>query len=267
MSVGPSEAIERILGRYCFALAGQIEAQRNAAGGFAEYSHQFPSGVRLNRFGRGPFCTLALSSAESVAGVYAIAVAESVTYIGECMSLSARFGELGYGVITSRNCHLDGQSTNCRVNSRVLIALKAGEVVQVWFHPSTDRKSVEDELRAELRPPWNSEHARRYQSRSAAQRANPAASNVTGFREALETEFRLASLAGRRSIIVRAGDLHRAVGGYPGPGHKMPTLCRIMREVMGPRDRVVASPLRGAGANLLIEYVLPRPSHRGLATQ
>lgn len=258
MSIGPGTVAERVVGRYRFILVGQVEAQKNPEGGFIEYSHRFPPSVRLNRFGRGPFCAFGLSGAESLAGVYAITVAESVVYIGECVSLSARFSQSGYGAIASRNCHIDGQSTNCKVNSRVLVALKAGEVVRVWFHRSTSRKPIEDELRLDLRPPWNSENARRHQTRSTASKPLPVASGESGFREALENEFRVATLAGRPSIIVRAGDLHRAVGGYPGPTHRMPICCKVMREAMGPCDMVVASPPRGAGANLFVEYALPR---------
>ena len=70
--------------------------------------------------------------------------------------------------------------------------------------------------------------------------------------------LREAKEAGREYIDVRAGDLHRKVGGYPGPDHRMPLCCDVMRRLMGPEDVVLEEPPSGYGANLVIRYYLSR---------
>lgn len=57
-------------------------------------------------------------------------------------------------------------------------------------------------------------------------------------------------------IELTSGDVHREVGGYPGTGHAMPSCCNAMRNLMGPRDQIVAEPSKGNGASLRIRYYL-----------
>ena len=65
--------------------------------------------------------------------------------------------------------------------------------------------------------------------------------------------------AGEKSIDVGAGELHRTVGWYPGPNHRMPVCCRVMRDEMQPGDVVLEEPPKGSGASLRVRYQLPRP--------
>jgi hypothetical protein len=78
------------------------------------------------------------------------------------------------------------------------------------------------------------------------------------FRQALDREFATATATGTSHIKIRAGDLHHTVGGYPGRDHRMPTCCSVMKRVMLPGDMIFETPLKGAGANLTVEYKLPR---------
>jgi len=59
-------------------------------------------------------------------------------------------------------------------------------------------------------------------------------------------------------IDVKSGDLHSAVGSYPGVNHRMPVCCGVMRSAMKPGDEVLYAPPKGNGASLLIRYKLPR---------
>jgi hypothetical protein len=68
-----------------------------------------------------------------------------------------------------------------------------------------------------------------------------------------------ATEAGEKSVDVQAGELHRTVGWYPGPNHRMPVCCRVMRDEMQPGDVVLEEPPKGAGASLRVRYQLPRP--------
>lgn len=63
---------------------------------------------------------------------------------------------------------------------------------------------------------------------------------------------------GKQFVDVRAGDLHRIVGGYPGPNHRMPMCCEAMRRAMRPGDLIVEQPPKGKGASFVVRYRLPR---------
>jgi 5-methylcytosine-specific restriction protein A len=74
----------------------------------------------------------------------------------------------------------------------------------------------------------------------------------------LQEIFFSAEKQGLSKISVNSGELHRRVGGYPGPNHRMPSCCSAMRSVMRYGDRITQSPPKGNGASLTIEYQLPR---------
>jgi hypothetical protein len=48
------------------------------------------------------------------------------------------------------------------------------------------------------------------------------------FQAELRAQIDRASKQGRPHIEVNAGELHGAVGGYPGPSHRMPQCCNAM---------------------------------------
>ena len=80
------------------------------------------------------------------------------------------------------------------------------------------------------------------------------------FRAALAKLFGDAAAAGRARVVVRSGDLHRLVGGYPGPNHRMPVCCNVLyAEMVDGLDEILHAPPKGQGASLAIEYRLPRP--------
>jgi hypothetical protein len=81
------------------------------------------------------------------------------------------------------------------------------------------------------------------------------------FREELFSIFEEAVSENRSTVEVNAGELHRRVADYPGPHHRMPLCCSVMREAFNPGagDAVVDEPPSGTGAKLTIRYVLPRP--------
>jgi 5-methylcytosine-specific restriction protein A len=82
---------------------------------------------------------------------------------------------------------------------------------------------------------------------------------AAAFRRELARQLANAHAAGLSHVRINAGALHRQMGGYPGPDHRMPMCCDVMRAEMRPGDRVVTTPPRGRGASLTIEYRLPRP--------
>ena len=78
------------------------------------------------------------------------------------------------------------------------------------------------------------------------------------FRTELLARLDRAEKRGARSIKVNSGDLHRSVGGYPGPNHQTPTCCEVMCDEMTDGDVIVDKPPSGKGARLTIRYRLPR---------
>ncbi len=84
------------------------------------------------------------------------------------------------------------------------------------------------------------------------------------FRHERVAMFEAAADAGRGAIVVRADDLHRGVGGYPGDDHRMPLCCNVMHaEMVVGVDEVLSAPPSGQGASVAIKYVLPRPGANG----
>ena len=80
--------------------------------------------------------------------------------------------------------------------------------------------------------------------------------------ETLRAELRLqlsqAERRGIQYIDINSGKLHRKVGDYPGPNHRMPLCCNVMYGEQKDGDRVLSSPPKGYGASLTIRYKLPR---------
>lgn len=109
---------------------------------------------KLNKYGAGPFCKFKIPSRHTTAGVYVIAMDGTPVYVGECRNLADRYN-MGYGNISPRNCYQGGQETNCRINNLIYGSVLAGAKVRLWFYPTSDYKSVEQQLRAKLRLPWN----------------------------------------------------------------------------------------------------------------
>ena len=80
----------------------------------------------------------------------------------------------------------------------------------------------------------------------------------TDFREALITALAGAELQNLSFIDISAGNLHELVGDYPGPDHRMPSCCAVMRGEMGANDVILTEPPKGTGASLTIRYHIPR---------
>ena len=78
------------------------------------------------------------------------------------------------------------------------------------------------------------------------------------FRRELFAQFARAESRGESSVIIRAGDLHESVGGYPGTDHRMATCSKVMHDEKRAGDQVLTAPPSGKGASLEIKYKLPR---------
>lgn len=250
----------RNLDRYQFKFVGTIEPTLDDRGHISQYKHTLPQGIRPNRYASGPFCRFHLAGAPNAAGVYALTSGKIVKYIGECENLAARFGRNGYGYITARNCHHDGQATNCKVNTFILASVRAGEQVDLWFHETAWRKETEARLLTVLKPEWNGTRGTIAVPEPVKQKLGVSRMTADEFRGALQAEFDKGARKSQHLVRIQAGDLHRVVGGYPGKDHRMPLCCSVMKSAMRCGDKIIEGPPSGKGASLLIEYKLPRPA-------
>ncbi|SFM33289.1 hypothetical protein SAMN04488696_1013 [Methanolobus profundi] len=82
--------------------------------------------------------------------------------------------------------------------------------------------------------------------------------NSNDFASELHSELESAESEGKAYLDVKSGDLHRTVGSYPSPHHRMHTCCNVMRQMMNEDDEILEQPPKGNGANLVIRYHLPR---------
>lgn len=78
------------------------------------------------------------------------------------------------------------------------------------------------------------------------------------FRSALRAQLREAELRGDSYHEVNSGQLHRDLGGYPGPNHQMPSCCDALYDEQRTGDTIIARPPKGKGASLTVRYKLPR---------
>ena len=85
------------------------------------------------------------------------------------------------------------------------------------------------------------------------------------FETALEKQLNFARSQGREFKVINSGDLHRSVGGYPGPDNRMPICCSVMRNIMRENDIIVNQPPKGNGASLQIRSNLI-PLHLNYST-
>jgi 5-methylcytosine-specific restriction protein A len=85
------------------------------------------------------------------------------------------------------------------------------------------------------------------------------------FQTELTAQIERASQQGRPHLEINAGELHRAVGGYPprgGAAHRMPRCCNVMRdEFRRGEAEVIGATASGDPLALTIRYSLPRPPH------
>ncbi len=146
------------LGGHAFVYKTTLAPERDHAGAIRETRPQEHYAkrdtIRLNRYGHGPFCRFGITVEQGLTGVYALAVDGAVRYIGICEDLARRFNA-HYGTISPQDCYVGGQSTNCKINHRVLDESNAGRRVDLYFYPTPQRKALEKHLIALYLPPWN----------------------------------------------------------------------------------------------------------------
>ena len=111
----------------------------------------------LNRHGDEVYCTfrMADSPLKAQAGLYLYSHNNEVMYIGRSRDPFGKRVDQGYGKIHPKNCYIDGQSTNCHLNS--LIESRSDRI-KYFVYPMTsipDIEACEKILIQNNRPEWN----------------------------------------------------------------------------------------------------------------
>jgi len=78
------------------------------------------------------------------------------------------------------------------------------------------------------------------------------------FRKELKAQMERAQRRDAGHVEVNAGELHRALGGYPGRDHRMPICCNVMHQEMQDDDEVISGPDKGKRASYTVRFKLPR---------
>jgi hypothetical protein len=142
---------------YKFRFITDIEIDRAQDGRPIEYmpqdQYRNEKGLKLNKYGKGPFCRFRIPAIRQ-SGVYIIRLDAKPIYVGECQNLGSRFN-IGYGIISPRNCYIGGQNTNCRLNNAILVAIRQGHKIDLLFFETQQRFLVEKQLIKEIGPIWN----------------------------------------------------------------------------------------------------------------
>jgi hypothetical protein len=145
--------MKRLICGYQFVLIATIDTERDDSGRVREFN---PKGRDGRELSDAPFCRFSFPSQHRVSGVYAVAISDRVVYVGKTNNLSRRFGPGEYGDIRVPEPG-NPQVTNRRVNHGILEAARRGDIVQVWFHQTIDRDSIESTLIERLDLLWNRE--------------------------------------------------------------------------------------------------------------
>ncbi|NKQ36867.1 MAG: hypothetical protein HF973_14810 [Chloroflexi bacterium] len=101
------------------------------------------------------FFVIADSKFENTRGIYAYFVGDELKYIGRCRDSMKKRINQGYGKIHPKNCYLDGQVTNCRLNWLITGVQKN---ISLWLCVMDSLDEIVDEEKRLIRvcdPPWN----------------------------------------------------------------------------------------------------------------
>ena len=111
----------------------------------------------LNRYGDETYSRFFIQDMDWLhrKGLYCYILGENIFYIGQsCDSFGKRINH-GYGNISPKNCYLDGQATNCHVNSLVTLnqaglTLLLSELKDLLLIDDLERKLIQI-----YQPRWN----------------------------------------------------------------------------------------------------------------
>ena len=115
----------------------------------------------LNPYGDLQYSTFRIATPkfESKTGVYAYFEDKILRYIGRCKNSMKKRVNQGHGKIYPKNCYLDGQRTDCRLNAKIT-EISESIMLRLWvIENKSEIERVEASMIREYEPAWNIQRA------------------------------------------------------------------------------------------------------------
>jgi len=110
----------------------------------------------LNKYGDKRYCKFKIDTHLKDKGIYCYIKDDKIKYIGRCTDNFKKRINQGYGKIHPKNCFIDGQATNCNLNSIINSAENVKFGVYIMTDKSTDEiKELEKQILTCNRFEWN----------------------------------------------------------------------------------------------------------------
>jgi hypothetical protein len=110
----------------------------------------------LNKYGDKYFCEFTIQDHLTEKGIYCYIKDDKIKYIGRCTDNFKKRINQGYGKIHPKNCFIDGQATNCHLNSLINSADNVKLGVYLMTDKSTEEiKELEKLILTSNRFDWN----------------------------------------------------------------------------------------------------------------
>ena len=110
----------------------------------------------LNKYGDNKFCEFKIVDNLNDKGIYCYIKDDKIKYIGRCTDNFKKRINQGYGKIYPKNCFIDGQATNCHLNSLINSVCNIKFGVYLMTDKSTDEiKELEKLILTYHRFEWN----------------------------------------------------------------------------------------------------------------
>ncbi len=95
----------------------------------------------LNKYGDSKFCEFKIETNLNDKGIYCFIENNKIKYVGRCTDNFKKRINQGYGKIHPKNCFIDGQATNCHLNS--LINSSDSDNVKFGIYVMSDKTTDE----------------------------------------------------------------------------------------------------------------------------
>lgn len=113
----------------------------------------------LNKYGDLSYCKFRLSDTSNhigyQKGLYIYCLKNEIVYIGRCRDSFKKRINQGYGTIHPKNCYLDGQATNCHLNSLINSCYQDVELFVRSMNSDVEISKLEEKLIKYYEPTWN----------------------------------------------------------------------------------------------------------------
>ncbi|TET10381.1 MAG: hypothetical protein E3J83_00540 [Candidatus Atribacteria bacterium] len=111
----------------------------------------------LNKYGDTTYCQFKIEDELycNKKGLYIYYIESDLKYIGRSLDPFKKRINYGYGKIHPKNCYIDGQATNCHLNSLITHVKDKIKFAMFPLDNTDEIKIIEKELIYNYKPEWN----------------------------------------------------------------------------------------------------------------